>query len=153
MLRIPQQAGEEILLRTLMKPPIVVGNYFLKWDESCTGIPMGEEGALRSFVSDLIPHISSKFFAASNEFHSSLQNLADGPKDKQRIYEMFHPQFCLSRKHRSFSYALHMDAEGRSVIFRREELVVTPGDSKISTTPPSFFVEWILGELMFDRKA
>ena len=149
--------AKEILNQTSdnLKPKIAVGNYFLRWNRSSIGIAPNEENSLRLFVRELVPHISSTIFPACGNFHLGLRQHAKDSRELRHIEEAFNPQVLLSKVTKSTNFLARVDLNGGTVILRRESVFEDAGSAISSidvSQSQSFFIEWELGELIFDRQ-
>lgn len=146
MLEIPRPAAEYIIPRDYVKPDIIVGNYYLKWDDSSYGISRREAPELRSLINDLVPYISSAIYEAAKEIHATVEENAKGAGARQ--IEAFSPELLLTRRRGDITYTLQMKRDGTTLL-RRSETIIAIGDTKKKT---HLYVSWILGELLFNRQ-
>ena len=125
-----------------VKPNIVVGSYYLKWDNSSYGIAQNEVAELKGILSDLLPHISSAIFDAAKEIHAVIEEKA--ARKARRIEELYSPELLLIRRKGDVSYILRMKRDGTTLISRSEAVVLN--DKR------QVCITWFLGELLFDRR-
>jgi hypothetical protein len=124
-----------------VKPNIVVGSYYLKWDISSYGIAQNEVAELKGILSDLLPHISSAIFDAAKEIHAVIKEKT--ARKARRIEELYSPELLLIRRKGVVSYILRMKRDGTLLIGRSEKVVLN--DKR------QVCITWFLGELLFDR--
>ena len=125
-----------------VKPNIVVGSYYLKWNNSSYGIAQNEVAELKGILSDLLPHISSAIFDAAKEIHAVIEEKA--VRKARRIEELYSPELLLIRRKGDVSYILRMKLDGTLLISRSEKVVLN--DKR------QVCITWFLGELLFDRR-
>jgi hypothetical protein len=91
-----------------VKPNIVVGSYYLKWDISSYGIAQNEVAELKGILSDLLPHISSAIFDAAKEIHAVIKEKT--ARKARRIEELYSRAPAYSQKRSCF---IHFEDETR----------------------------------------
>lgn len=145
-MEIPHAAADHVIPKDYVKPDIVAGNYYLKWDDSSHGIALKEAPELRGVISDLLPYISSAIYEAAKEIHAAIEENTKGA-DARRI-EAFSPELLLTRRRGDVSYTLQMKRDGATLLRRSETIVVDDGSKKKTHLD----VSWVLGELLFNRQ-
>ncbi len=162
---------ESVLKRDLMpkdydRPRIVIGNYYLKWNDKSYGIPQKEVHELKRFITNAIP-----FFDTSYEFLYNFEK--PRYKDKYRLYKELIPNVHISNTNKQsiVKFELHMHPDGSTFIDRIEGIeptttaaMVTPKndndhiiEQKVNTEQkyrfePLLYLKWTLGELLFNRQ-
>jgi hypothetical protein len=145
-LEIPRLAAEHVIPRDYVKPDIMVGNYYLKWDDSSYGIGRREAPELRSLINDLLPYISSAIYEAAKEIHTAIEENAKGAASRR--IEALSPELLLTRRSGDITYTLQMKRDGATLLRRSETIIVDDGAKKKT----QLAVSWILGELLFNRQ-
>lgn len=149
-------------LYPLIKPEIILGNYFFRWNEKSLGIYSNESAKFKSFIKKMIPYLEPIMKMMNVSSFSNSKNDAI----KKEIIDK--GQFSISNKYNSrIIFILYMDTYGSTTFFREEQIQlnnkITDQDKidniKVLTiTPPttdfdnSISIRWNLGNLLFDRK-
>jgi hypothetical protein len=145
-LEIPRPAADHVIPKDYVKPDIMAGNYYLKWDDSSYGIAQREAPELRGLISDLLPYISSAIYEAAKEIHAAIEENAKG--SAARRIEALSPELLLTRRREGITYTLQMKRDGATLLRRSETIVVDDGSKKKTHLD----VSWVLGELLFNRQ-
>jgi hypothetical protein len=130
-LEIPRPAAEQVIPKDYVKPDIVAGNYYLKWDDSSYGIAHREAPELRGLINDLLPYISSAIYEAAKEIHAAIEENAKGAD--ARCIEALSPELLLTRRRGDVTYTLQMKRDGATLLRRSETIVVDDGSKKKKT--------------------
>lgn len=142
-MEIPQTVADHIIPMDYVKPDIVAGSYYLKWDDSSYGISHREAAELRRLLHDLLPNISSAIYEAAEEIHSTIKENATAAEVRQM--QAFSPELLLTRRRGDITYMLQMKRDGSTLLRRSEKIIA---DSKKT----QLVVSWTLGELLFNRQ-
>ncbi len=144
-MEIPNHIAEEYIIpkNYYVKPEIVIGNYYVKWDDSSYGVTQKEVAELKSTLNGLVPYISAAIFDAAKEIHSIIEEKTTTDKAR-RIEEIFSPELLLSRKRGDITYMLRIRRDGTTLISRREKIVFNDKEQ--------VYIMWELGELLFNRR-
>lgn len=135
-------ANEYIIPKDYIKPDIVVGNYYLKWDSSSYGIAQREMADLRSLLNELLPYISSVIYDTAKEIPHIIIKKTVGKA--MRIDEMFSPELLLTRrKGGNLAYTIRMKSDGTTILTRIEKVILH--------NKKQICITWVLGELLFRR--
>jgi len=146
-LEIPRPAAEHIIPTDYVKPDIVVGNYYLKWDDSSYGIEHKEASQLRGLIHELLPYIPSAIYEAAKEIHTAIEENAKGAA--ARRIEALSPELLLTHRRGDVIYMLQMKRDGATLLHRSETIIV---DDDYKKKKPRLAVSWVLGELLFSRQ-
>jgi hypothetical protein len=145
-------------LNPLVKPEIIFGNYFFKWDDISLGLYSDEVTKFKGFIKSMIPHLEP-LMNAIGAIHLKNEALKKTLLDRA--------QLSIGDKYNShIMFILNINNYGSSLFFREERIKFNdelhnkmkinygPGlvlleklkgfDNKIS-------VKWKLGELLFNR--
>lgn len=145
-MEISSPAAEYVIPKDYVKPDIIVGNYYLKWDDSSHGISRREAPELKSLINDIVPYISSAIYEAAKEIHVTVVENAKGTG--ARRIEAFSPELLLTRWRGDITYTLQMKRDGTTLL-RRSETIIVVDDTKKEA---QLCVSWILGKLLFNRQ-
>ncbi|MGN6347940.1 MAG: hypothetical protein ACTHME_09585 [Candidatus Nitrosocosmicus sp.] len=153
-------------LYPLIKPEIILGNYFFRWNEKSLGIYSNESAKFKSFIKKMIPYLEPIMKMMNVSSFSNSKNDAI----KKEIIDK--GQFSISNKYNGrIIFILYMDIDGSATFFREEQIQLNnkiynkiTDQDKIDnikvltiTQPPTDFdntisIRWNLGNLLFDRK-
>jgi len=145
-------------LNPLVKPEIIFGNYFFKWDDRSLGLYSDEVTKFKSFIKSMIPHLEP-LMNAIGAIHPNNEALKKILLDRA--------QLSIGDKYNShIMFILNIDNYGSSLFFREEQIRFNDelhGKMKINYGPGLVLLEklkgfdnrvsvkWKLGELLFNR--
>jgi hypothetical protein len=145
-------------LNPLVKPEIIFGNYFFKWDDRSLGVYSDEVIKFKSFIKSMIPHLEP-LMNAIGALHPKNEALKKTLLDRA--------QLSIGDKYNShIMFILNIDNYGSSLFFREERIRFNDelhGKMKINYDPGLVLLEklkgfdnrvsvkWKLGELLFNR--
>ena len=145
-------------LNPLVKPEVIFGNYFFRWDDRSLGLYSDEVTKFKSFVKNMIPHLEP-LMRAIESLHPKNDALKKTVCDRA--------QFCIGDKYNSHTmFILNIDNYGSTLLFREERIKFNDelhGKMQINYGPGLILldklkgfdnrvsVKWKLGELLYNR--
>ncbi|MDQ6722844.1 MAG: hypothetical protein M3Z01_01075 [Thermoproteota archaeon] len=150
-------------LHPLIKPDMVFGNYFFKWDDKSLGLYSNEIIKFKNFIRNTIPSLESMMNIIDTS-SSSLSTKSDPVK--KAIFDKAH--FSISNKFNSYIiFILNVDNKGSTTFFREERILINDelyykmknhyGSkemmllNKLKDFDNIVSVKWKLGDLLFNR--
>ncbi len=146
----------------LIKPDIVFGNYFFKWEEKSLGLYSDEILKFKNFIKNTIPYLET------------LMNILDTSTDSKKIDSLKikvlidKGNFSLVERYNSYiTFILNISNNGSTIFFREERIFINNelyDKMKIQYNTKDLIlldklkdfndvvsVKWKLGELLFNR--
>jgi hypothetical protein len=159
--------GDSISLYPLVKPSIVLGNYFLTWHEKSLGLYSNEVVKFKNFLKNMIPCLETMTKIINGGSSSSTLSAKNDPL-KKVIFDK--GRLSITDKYNNhIFFILNIDNNGSTALFREERLLINDemyekiknqygSDNMILLNKLKEFdnivsVKWKLGDLLFDRTA
>jgi hypothetical protein len=154
-------------LYPLIKPEIILGNYFFRWNEKSLGIYSNESTKFKRFIKKMIPYLEPIMKMMNVSLFSNSKNDAI----KKEIIDK--GRFSISNKYNSrIIFILCIDIDGSTTFFREQQIqlnnkmcnkitdqdkiddiqVLTINHPSTTDFDNSVSIKWNLGNLLFDRK-
>lgn len=152
-------------LYPLIKPTIVIGNYFLMWHEKSLGLYSNEVIKFKNFIKNMIPYLETMMKIIDGSSSLSAKN----DPVKKVIFDK--GRFTLTDKYNNqIFFILNIDNNGSTTLFREERLLINDkiyekikiqyGSkdimillNKLKEFDNMVSIKWKLGDLLFDRSA
>lgn len=152
-------------LHPLIKPDIVFGNYFFKWDDKSLGLYSNEIIKFKNFIKNMIPYLETMMNIIESSSSSPSLSIKNDPM-KKTIFDKAH--FSISDKYNScIVFILNIDSRGSTTFFREERILINDelyykmkihyGSkemmllNKLKDFDNVVSVKWKLGDLLFNR--
>jgi hypothetical protein len=152
-------------LYPLVKPSIVLGNYFLTWHEKSLGLYSNEVVKFKNFLKSMIPYLENMMKIIDGS--SSILSAKNDPL-KKVLFDK--GRLSITDKYNShIFFILNIDNTGSTALFREECLLINDeicekmenryGSAnvillnKLKEFDNIVSVKWKLGDLLFDRAA
>ena len=151
-------------LYPLIKPTIVIGNYFLMWHEKSLGLYSNEVIKFKNFIKNMIPYLETMMKIIDGS--SSTLSAKNDPV-KKVIFDK--GRFTLTDKYNNqIFFILNIDNNGSTTLFREERLLINDkiyekikiqyGSkdimillNKLKEFDNMVSIKWKLGDFLFDR--